>query len=129
MKTDTLLEFEEILKAGRTLAVDECLALMGELWRLKTAVAGKNMGMSYWRDSYNQLKCDLERIQDENRRLNEELSRVAAVMALPRCELEGRWSNCAVRRLKGITEDGALEEQAPKLLSWEPLDDDPSREA
>ena len=120
MKAETLLEFEEKLKAGRTLGVDESLALMSELWRLKTARAGKNMGMGYWRDSCNQAKNDLEHVLEENRRLNEELSRLAAVIALPRCELESRWSNCAVRRLKQVNGDAMLEEDGPKLLSWEP---------
>ena len=120
MKTETLLEFEEELKAGRALSVDQCLALMGELWRLKTGLAGKNMGLSYWRDSYNEVKCDLDRVTDENLRLNEELSRLAAVIALPRCELESRWSNCAVRRLNRVDDDGTVEEYSPKLLSWEP---------
>lgn len=120
MKAEKLLEFEEELKAGRPLAVDECLALMSELWRLKTALAGKNMGMGYWRDSCNQAQNDLERVIEENRRLNEELSRLAAMIALPGCELESRWSNCAVRRLKQVNGDATLEEDGPKLLSWEP---------
>jgi len=120
VKAETLIEFEEHLKAGRPLAVDDCLALMSELWRLKTALAGKNMGMSYWRDSYDQAKSDLDRVTDENRYLNEEMSRLAAVIALPRCELESRWSNCAVRRLKNVNDDTMVEENAPRLLSWEP---------
>ncbi len=120
MKAEALLEFEEHLKAGRPLTVEECLALLSELWRLKTALAGKNMGMSYWRDSYTQAKSDLDRVTDENRRLNEEMSHFAAVIALPRCELESRWSNCAVRRLKNVNDDAMIEEEAPKLLSWEP---------
>jgi hypothetical protein len=120
MKTETLLEFEEKLKMGRALGVDESLALMSEVWRLKTALAGKNMGLGYWRDSCNQAKNDLERLADENRSLHEEMSRLAAAIALPRCELESRWSNCAVRRLKRVSDDGAVEEVGPKLLSWEP---------
>lgn len=120
MRTETLLEFEENLKSGRALAVDECLALMSEVWRLKTALAGKNMGLGYWRDSCLQTKNDLDRVLEENRRLNEELSRLAAVIALPRCELESRWSNCAVRHLKKLNEDSAAQDNGPKLLSWEP---------
>ena len=121
MQTEALFELDATLSKGGHLGIEESLALLNEIWRLKTALTGKNMDLSYWRDCHNQAKADLERVLEENRRLSEEVSDLMTLIGLPNCELENRWSNCALRRVKLLCEASAREEQPqPKLLSWEP---------
>jgi len=120
MQTETLFEFETNLALGRPLAVEEALGLLREIWRLKTALIGKNIDFGYWRDSCGQIKCDFDNVKEENERLNQEVSRLMAVIGLPRCELENRWSNCAVRCLKRAADGADDGENSVKLLSWEP---------
>jgi hypothetical protein len=119
MQTEALFELEASLSGGKLLGIEESLALLNEIWRLKTALTGTNMDLSYWRDCHSQAKADLERALEENRRLNEEVSGLMTLIGLPNCELENRWSNCALRRVKLLCEASAREE-SPKLLSWEP---------
>jgi hypothetical protein len=123
MQTHALIELEESLNRGKPLGIDESLALVNEIWRLKTALTGKNIDLGYWRDSYTQSKAECERIIAENHRLNEEIGALMALIGLPNCELENRWSNCALRRVKLACVAEARRdpgEESPKLLSWEP---------
>jgi hypothetical protein len=120
MRTETLFEFETTLDLGTPLSVEETLDLIREVWRLKTALIGKNIDLGYWRDSHNQIKADFDNLKEENQRLNQEVSRMMAVAGLPRCDLENRWSNCAVRCLKQMVDNSEDEGSRIKLLSWEP---------
>ncbi len=100
MKIERLEELERKVNELRSLDREECAALIGEVWRLKGAHAAKDIEVSYWRDSHDQLQIDRDRLIEANRLLQAENDLLKSVHGLPRCELENRWSNCAVRMRK-----------------------------
>ena|SRR5579859_1895661 len=88
------------LKQGRVPQAGQCDALIAEVWRLKTLVSGKTIEMQTARDEARELEKLLEALISENDALRAEVEELKAVHGLPACQLEGRWSNCAVRMRK-----------------------------
>lgn len=100
MKVDKLEELQRSLDAQRALPLEDCAALVGEIWRLKTAMTAKDLEINYWRDGHGQLKTELTNMAAANQLLHDEVEELKAIHGLPFCELENRWSNCAVRMRK-----------------------------
>ena len=100
MKIEKLEELHQHINALRSLNLEECAALIGEVWRLRVAQTGKDLEVSYWKDSHGQLKAELDRMTEANRLLQAENDQLKTMHGLPNCYLENRWSNCAVRMRK-----------------------------
>ena len=100
MKIERLEELQQNVNELRSLSLEECAALIGEVWRLRTAQTAKELEISYWHDAHDELKEDLDRATAANRLLQTENEQLKAVHGLPVCDLENRWSNCAVRMRK-----------------------------
>jgi hypothetical protein len=56
--------------------------------------------IGYFRDGYGRLEVELRNLIEANQLLRAEVEQLKAVHGLPQCELENRWSNCAVRMRK-----------------------------
>jgi len=100
MNVDKLEELQRSIDAQRILSLDECATLIGEVWRLKTALTAKDLEINYWRDGHDQLKLELADANESNQSLRDEVDELKSVHGLAACELENRWSNCAVRLKK-----------------------------
>jgi len=100
MKVEKLEELQQNIDAQRALPLEDCAALVGEIWRLKTAMTAKDLEINYWRDGHGLLKTELADMAAANRLLHDEVEELKAIHGLPVCELENRWSNCAVRMRK-----------------------------
>lgn len=96
MKDEKLEELQREINAQRSLKIEDCAALLSEVWRLKIAATGKTIEVDYRRDRCNEVKAELSRVKKENDRLRSEIDLLKAVNNLATCELECRWSNCAV---------------------------------
>jgi len=75
--------------------------LVGEIWRLRTAQTGKELEVRYLKDDHDRLKAELDGISEANRLLQAENDQLKSIHGLPNCDLESRWTNCAVRMRKG----------------------------
>jgi hypothetical protein len=100
MNVDRLEELQQIIDGQRALSLEDCSALVGEIWRLKTAMTAKDLEINYWRDSHEQVKGQLANVTQANELLQDEVNELKNIHGLPVCELENRWSNCAVRMRK-----------------------------
>ena len=100
MKIEKLEELQAQVNALQALSLEECAALIGEIWRLKTAQTAKDLEVGYLKDGHERLKEELDRVIESNRHLQVENDQLKSVHGLPECELENRWSNCAVRMRK-----------------------------
>jgi hypothetical protein len=100
MKIERLDELQQDINELRSLSVEDCAALIAEVWRLRAALAAKDLEVGYLRDSHDQLKADLDRTAETIRLLRADNDQLKAVHGLPDCFLENRWSNCAVRMRK-----------------------------
>src|ERR1700674_5880243 len=100
MKIEKLEELHQHINALRSLNLEECAALIGEVWRLWGSHTGKDLEVSYWKDGHDQLKAELDRMTEANRLLQAENDQLKTMHGLPNCYLENRWSNCAVRMRK-----------------------------
>jgi hypothetical protein len=100
MKIKRLEELQQSINALRSIDPEEGAALIGEIWRLRTAQTGKELEVSYLKDRHDRLKAELDHISEANRLLQAENDQLKSTYALPRCDLENRWSNCAVRMRK-----------------------------
>lgn len=100
LNVDVLNELQKSLDLGRLPAAEECGALVAEIWRLKTQVTGKSIEARTARDEVSRLETQLQAARAENEALRREIEEMKAVHGLPVCELEQRWSNCAVRMRK-----------------------------
>jgi hypothetical protein len=100
MKVERLEELQQDVNRQRPLNIQDCAALIGEVWRLRAALTAKDIEVSYLRDSQDRLKADLDRMAETARLLQADNDQLKAVHGLPHCHLENRWSNCAVRMRK-----------------------------
>jgi hypothetical protein len=100
MKIERLEELQQSINALRSINPEEGAALIGEIWRLRTAQTGKELEVSYLKDSHDRLKAELDRISEANRLLQAKNDQLKSIHGLSKCELENRWSNCAVRMRK-----------------------------
>jgi len=100
MNIDKLEELQRDVNAQRLLGLQDCSALIGEVWRLKTAMTAKDLEIGYFRDGYGRLEAELRSVIEANQLLRAEVDELKAVHGLPQCDLESRWSNCAVRMRK-----------------------------
>jgi regulator of replication initiation timing len=100
MKIEKLEELQQNLNALRSISPEEGAALIGEIWRLRTAQTAKELEVSYLQDGHNRLKTELDRMSEANRLLQVENDQLKSIHGLPRCDLENRWSNCSVRMRK-----------------------------
>jgi hypothetical protein len=100
MKVERLEELQQDVNRQRSLGIQDCAALIGEVWRLRAALTAKDLEVSYLRDCHDQLKEDLDRMAETTRLLQADNDQLKAVHGLPNCYLENRWSNCAVRMRK-----------------------------
>src|ERR1700689_2100166 len=97
MKLERLEELKASVDAGAALTHDDCAALIAELWRLKSALAGKAIEADYFRASGDEGKRDLEAATVTHQALRREFEEQKALHGVAHCELEKRWSNCAMR--------------------------------
>jgi len=100
MNIEKLEELQRDVNAQRLPGIEDCSALIGEVWRLKTAMTAKDLELGYWRDGYGRLEAELRNMAEVNQALNTEVNQLKSIHGLPRCDLENRWSNCAVRMRK-----------------------------
>jgi hypothetical protein len=100
MKIERLEELQQSINALRSINPEEGAALIGEIWRLRTAQTAKQLEVSYLKDGHDRLKAELDRMSEANRLLQAENDRLKSAHGLPKCDLENRWSNCAVRMRK-----------------------------
>jgi hypothetical protein len=100
MKVERLEELQQHVNGQRSLGIQDCAALIGEIWRLRAALTAKDLEISYLRDSQDQLQAELDRMAETTRLLRVDNDQLRAVHGLPNCYLESRWSNCAVRMRK-----------------------------
>jgi hypothetical protein len=100
MKADRLRQLQQEVNDGKAFALEDCAALITEVWRLKTSLTGKEMEITYLRQSQDSLRVELNSMTEANRLLQAEADELKAVHGLPGCDLENRWSNCAVRLKK-----------------------------
>jgi hypothetical protein len=100
MKVERLEELQQDVNGQRPLNIQDCAALIGEVWRLRAALTAKDLEVSYLRNSGDQLKAELDRATETTRLLRADNDQLKAVHGLPNCYLENRWSNCAVRMRK-----------------------------
>jgi hypothetical protein len=100
MKIDKLEELQAQVNALQPLSVEECAALIGEVWRFKTAQTARDLELGYLKDGHEQLKQELDGMIEANRLLHAENDLLKSIHGLPHCDLENRWSNCAVRMRK-----------------------------
>ena len=100
MKIERLEELQQNLNALRSLNPEEGAALIGEIWRLRTAQTAKELEVSYLKDGHDRMQAELDRMSEANRLLQAENDQLKSIHGLPKCDLENRWSNCAVRMRK-----------------------------
>jgi hypothetical protein len=101
MTVEELNELQQVLDQGHALDGSQCAALLAELWKLKTVNSSKAIEARVAREEADQTTTALNAARGENTALRLELERLTAINGLPGCELESRWSNCAVRMRKG----------------------------
>ena len=101
---EDLNDFQQQLKRGQAPQVGQCDALIAEIWRLKTLVSGKTIEMQTARDEARELEVLLKALMHENEALRAEIEQLKSIHGLPSCQLEGRWSDCAVRMRKLVTQ-------------------------
>lgn len=100
MKVERLEQLQQDINGQRSLGLQDCAALICEVWRLRAALTAKDLEVSYLRYSNDQLRAELDRMAEATRLLRVENDELKAVHGLPNCYLENRWSNCAVRMRK-----------------------------
>jgi hypothetical protein len=100
MKIERLEELQQSINAVRSIKPKDGAALIAEIWRLRTAQTGKELEVSCLKDGHDRLKVELNRMAEANRLLQAENDRLRSTHGLPKCDLENRWSNCAVRMRK-----------------------------
>ena len=62
MKIERLEELQQSINALRSIDPEEGAALIGEIWRLRTAQTGKELEVSCLKDRHDRLKAELDRI-------------------------------------------------------------------
>jgi hypothetical protein len=67
MKIERLEELQQSINALRSINPEEGAALIGEIWRLRTAQTGKEFEVSYLKDGHDRLKAEVERMSEANR--------------------------------------------------------------
>ena len=98
---EELNELQQRVASGDLPDVTQISALVAEVWRLKTLLRGKGIELDTARAEGKELEQILELLAAENDLLRSEVEKLKAIQTLPKCPLEGRWSNCAVRTSKG----------------------------
>jgi hypothetical protein len=100
MKIERLEELQQSVNALQSINTEQGAALIGEIWRLRTAQTGKELEVSCLKDRHDRLKAELDPISEVNRLLQAENDQLKSIHGLSKCDLENRWSNCAVRMRK-----------------------------
>jgi regulator of replication initiation timing len=100
MKIERLEELQQSINALRSINPEDGAALIGEIWRLRSAQTGKELEVSCLKGGHDRLKAELDRMFEANRLLQTENDQLKSTHGLPTCDLENRWSNCAVRMRK-----------------------------
>jgi hypothetical protein len=97
VKDERLNELQAAIDAGRALDAEQCSALLGEVWRLKSALTGKKIETAYWRENFDRVKAELDKADQ----LNREFERQKALFNQESsCYFENTWSSCALRQWK-----------------------------
>ena len=105
INVEELNDLQQQLKAGHSVQAGHWDALIAELRRLKTVISGKTIEADAAREQARELETLLEALVDENEKLQAEIDELKSVHGLPICQLEGRWTNCAVRMRKAFAKD------------------------
>ena len=113
MTVEKLNDLQQKLDEGQPLDAGQCATLMAEVWRLKTVIAGKTMETRTARDEARELQLSLDTARTENESLRREVEELKDIHGLPACELENRWSNCAVRMRKRAAEKARRAAEKP----------------
>ena len=104
MRADKLTELQEKLESNQPLDADQCAALVAEVWRLKTVIAGKTIELRALQDEARALQLALDDARTDQAAIQREIDELKEIHGLPACELEQRWTNCAVRLRKRAAE-------------------------
>jgi hypothetical protein len=83
MKIERLEELQQSVNALQSINSEEGAALSGEIWRLRTAQAGKELEVSYLKDRHDRLKAELDRLREANRLLQAENDHLKKIHGLP----------------------------------------------
>ncbi len=97
---EELNDLQQQIASGYATDERQVAALVAEVWRLKALVRGKTIELDSVRAEAGELESLLEILLEENDALKAEIEESKAIHGLPVCQLEGRWSNCAVRMRK-----------------------------
>jgi hypothetical protein len=100
MTVDELNHIQRRVEDGLSLSDQECAALVAEVWRLKAANSGKLIEAATAREDANTAEKALSEALGDNELLRQEILQLKALDSLSRCDLERRWSNCAIRQKK-----------------------------
>src|ERR1700736_3066706 len=100
MTVDELNDIQRRVEDGLSLSDQECAALVAEVWRLKAANSGKLIEAATAREDANTAEKSLSEALGDNELLRQEILQLKALDSLSRCDLERRWSNCAIRQKK-----------------------------
>lgn len=98
---EELKQLQQRIVSGDLPDVMQINALVAELWRIKTLIRGKTIELDAARAEAAELEQILELLIVENDALRTEVEKLKTIQSLRSCQLEGRWSNCAVRIHKG----------------------------
>ncbi len=97
---EELNDLQQQIASGYATDERQVAALVAEVWRLKTLIRSKTIELDAARAEAGELGSLLEMLLEENEAQKAEIENLKAVHGLPGCQLEGRWSNCAVRLRK-----------------------------
>ena len=98
MTVEELNELQQALDQGQPLDAGQCRALLAEVWRLKNLNNAKTMEARVARDESSEATAALNAVRAESAALRTELQNLKDLNGLVVCELESRWTNCAVRK-------------------------------
>ena len=101
---EKLSELQQKMEDGHPLDPGQCAMLIAEVWRLKTVIAGKTMEARAAHDEARDFQQSLDTARTDNVALRREVEELKDIHGLPACELENRWSKCAVRIRKRAAE-------------------------
>src|SRR5260370_16736414 len=88
MKIEKLEELHQNINALRSLNLEDCAALIGEVWRLRVAQTGKDLEVSYLKDSHHHLKAELHHMTQANPLLQTENDHLKTITGLPNLFLQ-----------------------------------------
>ena len=105
LTTDELDAFQQTLEEGGLLDPTQCATVLAEAWCLRREQERLALELQSAREDSRQLRAQLDEVSRVNAALHSEREQLA--LTVPRgCELEERWTNCALRLKKAASGRG-----------------------